>query len=73
MMKMMKNKLEKILSDEEDIDLKLSYSRISDFDRNGPQALIKRREINTDGTKHGSIVDILLVDKLEGTNEFDKY
>ena len=28
------NKLEQLLNDEENIDLKLSYSRISDFSRN---------------------------------------
>lgn len=72
MKKIMKeNKLNKILSDEESIDLRLSYSRVSDFDRNGPTALIRKSNVESEGLKHGSLVDILLVDELTGSKEFD--
>ena len=66
--------LEKLLNDEENIDLTLSYSRISDFDRNGPQALIRKRDIDNDGIKHGSLVDDLLTDTLTGSSLYkEKY
>lgn len=64
------SKLEKLLNDEEEIDLKLSYSRISDFDRNGPKALVKRSDPDGDGLKFGSLTDILLLDKITGSNYF---
>lgn len=62
-----KNNLEQILQNNEKIDLTLSYSRLSDFDRNGPQALIRKSDVDNKGIKHGSIVNDLLVEKL--TNE----
>ena len=58
------NKLEQLLNNEEVIDLKLSYSRISDFDRNGPKALIRPSNPEGDGLRFGSYVDDLLVDKV---------
>lgn len=58
------NKLEQLLNNEENIDLKLSYSRISDFDRNGPKALIRPSQLEGDGLRFGSYVDDLLVDKV---------
>lgn len=68
------NKLEQLLNNEEVIDLKLSYSRISDFDRNGPRALIKPSFIEGDGVKFGSLADDLLIDKVTNNNTFkDKY
>jgi hypothetical protein len=60
------NNLNQILNNDEKIDLTLSYSRLSDFDRNGPQALIRRSDIDNQGIKHGSIVNDLLVEKLTG-------
>lgn len=42
------------------IDIALSYSRVSDFDRNGPQALIKRSELDSTAARIGSITDDLL-------------
>jgi len=63
-----KNKLEQLLSNEENIDLKLSYSRISDFDRNGPKALIRPSNPEGDGLRFGSYVDDLLVDKVTNNN-----
>jgi len=62
------NKLEQLLSNEEFIDLKLSYSRISDFDRNGPKALIRPSNPEGDGLRFGSLVDDLLVDKVTNNN-----
>lgn len=60
------NNLNTILNNDEKIDLTLSYSRLSDFDRNGPQALIRKSDIDNQGIKHGSIVNDLLVEKLTG-------
>ena len=62
------NKLEQLLNNEEFIDLKLSYSRISDFDRNGPKALIRPSNPEGDGLRFGSYVDDLLVDKVTNNN-----
>ena len=61
-----KSNLNKILNNNEEIDLTLSYSRLSDFDRNGPQALIRKSDVENKGIKHGSIVNDLLVEKLTG-------
>lgn len=45
-------------------DLALSYSRLSDFDRNGPKALNKETQEPTgEGVKIGSLVDDLLLNK----------
>ena len=63
-----KNKLEQLLNNEESIDLKLSYSRISDFTRNGSKALIRPSNIEGDGLRFGSLVDDLLVDKTANLN-----
>lgn len=63
-----KNKLEQLLNNEEVIDLKLSYSRISDFDRNGAKALIRPSNPEGDGLRFGSYVDDLLVDKVTNSN-----
>jgi hypothetical protein len=62
------NKLEQLLNDEEVIDLKLSYSRISDFSRNGPKALIRPSNPEGEGLRFGSYVDDLLVDKVTNNN-----
>lgn len=69
---MRENKLNNLLNDDEIIDLNLSYSRVSDFDRNGPQALIRRTNVENEGLKHGSLVDILLTDRLTKSKEFKK-
>ncbi|HEX8586134.1 MAG TPA: hypothetical protein VF680_17210 [Allosphingosinicella sp.] len=66
----MMSKLERLLSDEEEIDLKLSYSRISDFDRNGPKALVKRILVDGEGLRFGSLTDDMLVDRLTGSTIF---
>jgi hypothetical protein len=62
------SKLDQLLNNEEIIDLKLSYSRISDFDRNGPKALIRPSNPESDGLKFGSLVDDLLLDTVTGNN-----
>lgn len=54
------------------IPISLSYSRLSDFDRNGPVALVKRGHIDGIGVKIGSIVDDLLL-PVEGFNFDDHY
>jgi len=53
-------KLENLLSDVENIDLTLSYSRVSDFDRNGPKALLEKSRLDNQGVKMGSIIDDML-------------
>ena len=63
-----KNKLEQLLNNEENIDLKLSYSRISDFDRNGPKALIRPSNPDGEGLRFGSYVDDLLLDRVTNNN-----
>jgi hypothetical protein len=65
------SKLNKILNDER-IDLRLSYSRLSDFDRNGPIALIRPTKSETESLKHGSLTDTLINDQFLKTNEFEK-
>jgi hypothetical protein len=69
---MKENKLNNLLDNDEIIDLRLSYSKISDFDRNGPISLIRQTFVDNEGVKHGSLVETLLLDKLLSTNDFDK-
>ena len=64
------SKLEKLLQDNEEIDLNLSYSRISDFDRNGPKALIRPSNLDGEGLRFGSLSDDLLLDKVMNDNTF---
>lgn len=54
------NELSKVLNSEETIDLSLSYSKLSDFDRNGAISLVRRTSVDNAGAKLGSIVDDLL-------------
>lgn len=54
------NNLTQILSNEEIIDLTLSYSKLSDFDRNGSISLVRNTFRDNDGVKFGSLVDDLL-------------
>lgn len=70
---MIKNKLN-ILEEsyEQPFDRTLSYSKISDFDRNGPISFIRQSNIENEGIKHGKLVDILLTDTLLNQQEFDK-
>lgn len=66
------SKLARLLSEDEVIDLKLSYSKISDFDRNGPKSLIRPSNPESEGLKFGSLTDDLLIDKVTNNNEFNK-
>jgi hypothetical protein len=55
------NQLTKILdNNNENIDLTLSYSKLSDFDRNGAISLVRQSVVDNDGVKMGSLVDDLL-------------
>lgn len=54
------SKLTQILDNEENIIRELSYSKISDFDRNGPLALIRPKNLDSQALKIGSLVDNLL-------------
>ena len=58
------NKLN-ILDHEEEIDLILSYSKISDFDRNGGISLIRNNFVENNGIKLGTIVDDILFNDKE--------
>ena len=49
--------------------IKTSYSRISDFDRNGPSALLEREHISGTGVSFGSLVD----DLISGVDVNDNY
>jgi len=49
--------LDELYGSNVDVDIYLSYSRTSDFSRNGPRALIARRELNSEGVRIGSITD----------------
>lgn len=51
-------------------ELKLSYSRISDFYKNGPKALIRRSSVDNEGVRVGSLVDDLLYSKLVDSSYF---
>lgn len=60
------SKLTQILDQHnENIDLTLSYSKLSDFDRNGAISLIRKSDKNNDGLKLGSLVDDLLFNNKE--------
>lgn len=53
--------LDQLFKQDIEIQDALSYSRLSDFDRNGPIALIKRSKVEGIGVKIGSITDDLLI------------
>ena len=55
---------------ETSIDIALSYSRTSDFDRNGPMSLIRRSEIDSQGARIGSITDDLLNDDFDFNKKY---
>jgi hypothetical protein len=54
------SKLSEILDSDETIDLFVSYSKLSDFDRNGPSCLIHKSSGGKEAVKLGSLVDDLL-------------
>ena len=51
--------------------IKLSYSRISSFDKDGPMSLVKRTFVQNEGATIGSLTDDLLNDIVNKTQEFD--
>lgn len=57
------SKFAQILNNEENVDLSLSYSRVSDYDRNGPKALLSKTNKDSQALKKGSLVDDLLFSK----------
>jgi len=57
------NKLNKLLDSEENIDLVLSYSKVSDYDKNGASALLEKTFTQGKGLKLGSLVDDILFNK----------
>ena len=64
-----KSKLDQALDNTEQIDLTLSYSKLSDFDRNGSVSLIRQSNVDNDGVKFGSLVDDLLFNDKDYFNE----
>lgn len=60
---MIDEEMEELFGSNEEIDLVLSFSRVSDFSRNGPKALLLRTQVNNDGAKIGSITDDWLFDR----------
>lgn len=52
-------------------ELKLSYSRISDFYKNGPQALIRKSSVDNEGVRIGSLTDDLLYTKMVDSSHFN--
>jgi hypothetical protein len=42
------------------LDIKLSYSRLSDYDQNGPKTLVKRSDVKGEGVDMGGLIDVLL-------------
>ena len=73
-MQMKEESLNQLLESNEIKDLTLSYSKLSDFDRNGAISLIRRNSTEGAAVKHGSLVDDLLVDNMTGSSLCnDKY
>jgi len=66
------NKLDELFGASPVRSIKLSYSRVSDFYKNGPQALIKKRSLNNEGVRIGSLVDDLLYSKMVDKKHFNK-
>jgi len=66
-MKMKEESLNQLLESNENKTLTLSYSKLSDFDRNGAMSLVRRNSAEGAAVKHGSLVDDLLVDNMTGS------
>lgn len=66
-MKMKEESLNQLLESNNKVDLTLSYSKLSDFDRNGAMSLIRKNSVEGAAVKHGSLVDDLLVDNMKGS------
>tara|TARA_R110000822_G_scaffold73853_13_gene177630 strand:+ start:3154 stop:4170 length:1017 start_codon:yes stop_codon:yes gene_type:complete len=57
------DRIDELFGSNEQIDLALSFSRISDYDRNGPKALDKKTFVSGQGVKIGSITDDWLLNR----------
>lgn len=51
-------------------DLRLSYSRISSFDLEGPSTLVKRKELSGEGITMGGLIDLLLFEPDKFKSEY---
>lgn len=71
-MKKQEHEIDKLFNTNEKLERSFSYSRLSDFDRNGPKALIRRVSISGYGIKMGSIIDDLTL-PTKGYNFKDHY
>lgn len=71
-MEMKKESLNQLLEDSNRTDLTLSYSKLSDFDRNGATSLVRKTVVEGAAVKHGSLVDDLLVDNMTGSAICDR-
>lgn len=69
--KIIKKQLDSLFGDSPPRELKLSYSRISDFSKVGPKALIERSFIGGEGVRIGSLTDDLLYSKKVDKNHFN--
>jgi len=65
---MIDEELDELYGSNEEVDIYLSYSRVADFVKNGPKALISRHDKGGEGMKVGSITD----DWLYNRENFDK-
>jgi hypothetical protein len=67
-----KNDLDSLFGASPPRELKLSYSRISDFYKNGPEALIRRSYVSTEGEgiRMGALTDDLLYTKMVDSKHF---
>jgi hypothetical protein len=57
------DRIDELFGSNVEIDLALSFSRVSDYDRNGPRALDKKSFVKNEGAKIGSITDDWLFNK----------
>jgi len=51
------DEMKELFGSNDEIDIYLSYSRVSDFSKNGPRALIERQRLEGEGINVGSITD----------------
>lgn len=64
------SKLNSVLTNEETVDLVLSYSRVQSFDINGSSSLLERVFVQNQGIKMGSLIDDLLFNRDEFSNKY---
>lgn len=64
----MNEEMEELFGSNDVMEKSLSYSRISDFDRNGCRALTERTFVGGDGVKIGGLTDDLITDYVTKSN-----